>query len=441
MKNKFFIFYLLFFVCGCVQNAANRAEQMPLYDTVNVIDNLVVDENSVPIFPKKAALTTDTARRFALDLPKRCRVDWENQKVLSVVAKQSATVARLNAGDPLPEMTVNDYEWKKLTIKEVLDKLLDGTDIAVVEDESLPSKISGNVGSAKLSDAVDLITKMGRAYYSYDADAQELHLFNRADFLMKMPDDTDTILALVDAMRGVRMRNLLVNWEDKTLEFSGDWQAEKEVARLAIDIASKKYMVAYDVNVYRVYPKTDNPIIWQNIIPAIGEKNIKMSVPGVVGRALLTSAAVNTKTLEDFLAQQSNVVLVSQGSFVVPNDWQTRFDVGQCSREERLETDLSIGADAKFGDYGGMQRVESKIVLRTRAGQIAEYKIPSKLGDNYVIIGIPTHTFVDTPETLISPFAEMVVFVSPRVVQMLDLPSESSSAPLSGDALRNYLSE
>lgn len=39
------------------------------YDTVNVVNNFVVDDHSVPIFPKKAALTTDTARRFSLEIP------------------------------------------------------------------------------------------------------------------------------------------------------------------------------------------------------------------------------------------------------------------------------------------------------------------------------------------------------------------------------------
>jgi hypothetical protein len=201
-------------------------------------------------------------------------------------------------------------------------------------------------------------------------------------------------------------------------------------------------MVAWDIDVYRVYPRTDNPIIWMNMLPAFGDKNVRMSIPGVVGRALVTSPEINTKTLQEFLAQQGNVVLISQGTFVIPNGWQSRFDIGQCGKEERLETDLTIGATGKYGDYAGMNKIDSKIVLRTGAGELTSFKIPSSLGDNYVIIGIPTHSFVTDPETLISPFAELVVFMSPRVISIVDAGFKNAdAAPLSGDALREYLSE
>jgi hypothetical protein len=193
------------------------------------------------------------------------------------------------------------------------------------------------------------------------------------------------------------------------------------------------------MDVYRVYPRTDNPIVWMNMLPAFGDKNIKMSVPGVVGRALVVGPEVNTKTLQEFLSAQSNVVLVSQGHFVVPDGWQSRFDIGQCSKEERIETDLIVGATATYGDYAGRKKVDAKIVLRTSRGELSSFTIPSSIGDNYVIIGIPTHSFVTTPETLINPFAELVVFMSPRIVSIVnpaDIPDEPQ---LIGDALRNYL--
>ena len=212
---------LLFALPGCTQWAQRNQEQN---QTVQVVDQLIVDENSVPIFPKKAVLTTDTARRFALDLPKRCKVDWDNQSVLSVLPEEPVEVVRLNKGDVLPEFAVKDYDFEKLTTKQVLDKLLDGTNIAVIEDESLPDKITGSIKSANLSDAVDLISRMGHAYYSYDDAAHELHLTSTASFLMKMPKDQDMIMALVDAMHGEDLRNLLVNWEDKTLQFDGNYR-------------------------------------------------------------------------------------------------------------------------------------------------------------------------------------------------------------------------
>ena len=436
--QKFLTGIMVAVLCAACQNTNNTVQS---YDTVTVVENMVVDERSVPIFPKKAALTTDTAQRFSVELPMRCTVDWDNQSVVSVVAAEKIEMVRLGVGDALPDLAVDKYKFKDVTVAAALNKLLDGTDVSVVADEQKKKKISGDVASGTLSDTVELISKMGRAYYSYDASVAEIHLKHRAKWMIKMPKDQAIIMALLDAMHGADVRNLLVNWSDKTVVFEGDWQTEREVSRIIADIASKKYILAWDMDVYRVYPKTDNPIVWMNLLPAFGKHNVKMSVPGVVGRALVVGPEINTKTLQEFLSTQSNVVLISQGTFSIPNGWQSRFDIGQCSKEDRLETDLVVGATGRYGDYGGYQKIDAKIVLTTKYGELTSFNIPSSVGDNYVIIGIPTHSFVTTPETLISPFAELVVFMSPRIVSVVDAETTdtTSNVGLSGAALREFL--
>ena len=434
--KRFLLYAMTIVLCAGCKSADNTVQQ---YDTIQVIENMVIDEKSVPIFPKKAALTTDTAQRFSVELPMRCTVDWDNQSVVSVVPEEKIEIVRLGVGDKLPDLAVEGYKFRDVTVAGALNKLLEGTDVSVVMDEQLVEKISGEVASGTLSDTVDLISKMGHAYYSYDALTAEIHLKHRAKWMIKMPKDEAIIMALLDAMHGADIRNLLVNWQDKTVVFEGNYQTERDVSRIIADIASKKYMIAWDMDVYRVYPKTDNPIIWMNLLPAFGQNNVKMSIPGVVGRALVVGPEINTKTLQEFLSQQSNVVLISQGSFSIPNGWQSRFDIGQCSREDRLETDLIVGATAKYGDYGGYQKIDAKVVLTTKYGELTSFDIPSSIGDNYVIIGIPTHSFVTTPETLISPFAELVVFMSPRIVSIVDAKSDEVSVPLVGDDLREFL--
>ncbi len=434
------IFALFVALCaGIVSGCANRQQNMPLYDTVNVVENTVIDENSVPIFPKKAALTTDTAQRFALDLPKRCTVNWDNQSVVTVVPEEKIEIVRLNTGDPLPDLKVSDYEFKKMYVKDALEKLLADTDISVIEDQATFEKISGTISTSSLADAVELMAKLGRVYYSYDKDFGEIHLTGNGKWMIKMPKDETMIMAILDAMRGADVLNLLVNWQDKTVVFEGNYQTEREVSKIIADVASKKYVLAWDIDVYRVYPKTDNPIIWMNMLPAFGESNIRMSIPGVVGRALVVSPEINTKTLQEFIAQQANMVLVSQGTFAIPNGWQSRFDIGQCGKEDRLETDLIIGATGTYGDYGGYKKIDAKIVLSTTNGELSSFKIPSNVGDNYVIVGIPTHSFVTTPETLISPFAELVVFMSPRLISIVD--AGRAGKVLSGDELRDFLNK
>ena len=434
------IFALFVALCaGVVSGCANRQQNMPLYDTVNVVENTVIDENSVPIFPKKAALTTDTAQRFALDLPKRCTVNWDNQSVVTVVPEEKIEIVRLNTGDPLPDLKVSDYEFKRMYVKDALEKLLADTDISVIEDQATFEKISGTISTSSLADAVELMAKLGRVYYSYDKDFGEIHLTGNGKWMIKMPKDETMIMAILDAMRGADVLNLLVNWQDKTVVFEGNYQTEREVSKIIADVSSKKYVLAWDIDVYRVYPKTDNPIIWMNMLPAFGDSNIRMSIPGVVGRALVVSPEINTKTLQEFISQQANMVLVSQGTFAIPNGWQSRFDIGQCGKEDRLETDLIIGATGTYGDYGGYKKIDAKIVLSTTNGELSSFKIPSNVGDNYVIVGIPTHSFVTTPETLISPFAELVVFMSPRLISIVD--AGRAGKVLSGDELRDFLNK
>ena len=436
----------LIFICvcagiilsGCVKRQYTENE---LYDTINVVEDVVIDENSVPIFPKKAALTTDTAQHFALDLPKRCLVNWDNQSVVSVIPEEKIEMIRLNVGDKLPDLKVSDYNFKKMPVKEALEKLLIDTDISIVEDQMSFEKISGSISTSSLSDALELITRMGRVYYTYDGEFGEIHLKVNGKWLIKMPQNETMIMAMLDAMRGAGIHNLLINWQDKTVIFEGDYQTEREVSKIIADVASKKYVLAWDVDVYRVYPKTDNPIIWMNMLPAFGENNIHMSIPGVVGRTLVVSPEINTKTLQEFISQQATMVLISQGTFAVPNGWQTRFDIGQCGKEDRLETDLIIGATATYGSFGDNKKIDAKIVLSTSDGELSSFTIPSSVGDNYVIIGIPTHSFVTTPETLISPFAELVVFMSPRLISIVDASKTTKSVQLSGDELRDFLNQ
>lgn len=423
---------------GCVKQQRQEQQQ---YDTVNIVEKVVIDENSVPIFPKKAALTTDTAQHFALDLPKRCTVNWNNQSVVSVVPEEKVEIVRLDTGDALPDLKVSDYNFKRLYVKDALEKLLVDTDISVVEDQATFEKISGEISTGSLTDAVELMTKMGRVYYSYDKEFGEIHLTGHGKWMIKMPKDETMIMAILDAMRGADVHNLLVNWQDKTVVFDGDYQTEREVAKIINDVSSKKYVLAWDIDVYRVYPKTDSAIVWMNMLPAFGENNIRMSIPGVVGRALVVSPEINTRTLQEFISNQASMVLISQGTFAVPNGWESRFDIGQCSKEDRLETDLIIGATAKYGNYGGYKKIDAKIVLSTTIGELSSFTIPSSIGDNYVIVGIPTHSFVTTPETLISPFAELVVFMSPRLISIVDTSSAKKMTPLSGDELRDFLNE
>ena len=101
--------------------------------------------------------------------------------------------------------------------------------------------------------------------------------------------------------------------------------------------------------------------------------------------------------------------MVSQGKLTVPNLWLSRFDVGKCGRPNNEWADLSILAKASL-EQGN--KIFSNITLEKTGGQITQFNIRSKIGDNFVIIGLPNQIFgVETPKS------ETLVFMVPRIIR------------------------
>ncbi len=85
-----------------------------------------------------------------------------------------------------------------------------------------------------------------------------------------------------------------------------------------------------------------------------------------------------------------------------------------------METDLNILNQTKFiSDDKYVGKLDNTLVLRTSKGDIAKYTVPSRLGDNILVIGIPTQYFVESEETPIPPNAELVVLFSPRIIKII----------------------
>ena len=105
------------------------------------------------------------------------------------------------------------------------------------------------------------------------------------------------------------------------------------------------------------------------------------------------------------------VVPVAEGKFVVPNLWFARFDIGNCSARDSIETDLSVLAKASLEHNN---RVFSDITLEATNGQITQFKVRTRIGENFMIIGIPNQIF-----DVNSPKSETVVFMVPRIIRTM----------------------
>lgn len=171
-------------------------------------------------------------------------------------------------------------------------------------------------------------------------------------------------------------------------------------------------LVAYDVSVFRIYPYTKtSEIQWKDMLNVFDFGTITTAKTGVIGRVLTTTDELNISSLRRFLGQQAMVLPVAEGKFVVPNLWFSRFDIGKCGSRNSIEADLSILAKASLEKNN---RIFSDITLENTGGQITQFSIRSKLGENFLIIGIPNELF-----GVSSPRSETVIFMVPRIIRTL----------------------
>ncbi len=417
---KFFYFIGFLFFASC-STGLELINNLPI-----VVDNSSYDikvNDFVPVFDKTPSRTLENVEKFNLETPLRCEVDWESQSIISTqpFKRRDFYLERVDKGDPLPLLNVENLSFENKPVDEILRILLKNTGIQVYATDVFYKKLSQKEINGDLTKVVDLITSLGNVYYSYDNRIKRITLRRYAKWNLHVPLSTDVILAMEDALRGADIDDIVIDWQDKIIIFQGDVVVEEKVRNIVNKFSLENYLLAFDIDVYRVYPKSLNQsIVWMNILEAFNPGSIKLSQKGLIGRALVVSSNFNRDSLYEFLKPQSNVVLVSSGTFITPDRWQGRFDIGRCGREVRLETDLNILTQAQFyPNDKNVGKIDSTIVLRTSNGDIAKYTIPSRLGDNILIIGIPTQYFVEGKETIIPPNAELVVLISPRIIKIV----------------------
>ncbi|MDR1477018.1 MAG: hypothetical protein LBI17_02725 [Rickettsiales bacterium] len=379
--------------------------------------------SAVPVYERKPVRTFEDVEKFNLETPMRCTVDWSDQRLISALPfkRRDFYLERVDRGDVLPDLKVDNLSFEDKPVDEILGSLLRNTGVQVYATDDFYKKLTQEDIGGDLAKVVDLISSMGNVYYSYDDRMKRLTLRRYAKWNLHVPLSDDVILAMEDALRGADIDDIVVDWEDRVLIFQGDVVTEEKVRYIVGKFAIENYLVVSDIDVYRVYPNAGGSIPWENIISAFNRGSVKLSQKGIIGRAIVVGPNFNADSLKEFLAPHSGVVLVSSGKFVTPDRWQGRFDIGRCGREVKIETDLSVLTESRFTPKDDRQvgRLDTTLVLRTGQGDISKYTVPSRLGDNLLVIGIPTQYFVEGATAPVPPNAELVVLISPRIIKIV----------------------
>lgn len=380
-----------------------------------VEDNMVT-ANAELIYPQNNSRikTTKGANELDLEYPLRCYVNWETQEMITTIPYNvSAFNLRRNGrNDAFPKFDVNGFSFDTMPAEKAFKKLLKEADIKVTAKDAPYTSISAENLRGDLSGVMSMLANAAEIYYSYNADKKQITLHRKANYSLAIPHSRMIMLGLLDVLRGAGITDVTVDWEDYTITMDADYELVNKIQNLIKYFTDNPVLITYDVSVLRVYPFNGQDVKWQELLKSFDFGAIKTTKTGVIGRVMTSSNNINLPNLQQFLSQQAKVELISQGKFVVPEQWYSRFDVGKCGQHNAAEADLSILAKTSFERESNL--IFAEITLDSTGGEITKFNLRSKLGDNFIIFGIPNMIFKDGAAQ-----SETVVFMVPRIIKTL----------------------
>ena len=377
------------------------------------LDEKIASETILPQDPNMIR-TPKGASSLDLESPLRCYVNWNTQEMITTIPYnvKAFNMVRNGKNDMLPRFEVTGFTFATMPAEKAMYKLTKEAGIKLVAKDAPYASISAETLRGERSEVIGMIADATEIYYAYNAETKTLTISRKANFSLYVPKSRPILLALLDVLRGSGITDVTTDWADYSVTFEADFELRNKINKLVAYFEDNPTLIAFDVNVFRIYPySADDDIEWQDLLKTFDFGTIKTTKTGVIGRALTTSNDLNISTLRSFLGQQAMVIPVAEGKFVVPNLWFARFDIGKCSARDSLETGLSVLAKASLEHNN---RIFSDITLEATNGQITQFNVRSRIGENFMIIGIPNQIFDKK-----SPKSETVVFMVPRIIRTL----------------------
>ena len=381
------------------------------------LEEIILDPevNADVVYPldSRSIKTPDGANALDLETPLRCNVNWETQQMLLTLPFNNSAfrLERLGTNDKLPRFEVTGFTFETMPAEKALYKLTKEAGIKLVAKDAPYTSLSGDNLKGEFTDVINMITEAAEIYYSYDAEKKIMTLSRRANLILYVPPSRPIILAFLDVLRGSGITDMTTNWADYSIIFDADIELKNKITALIGYFENNPSLVAYDVSVFNIYPNDGCDIAWKDLLDAFHFGTITTAQTGVIGRVLTTTNEISIENLRYFLGQKANIVSVSEGKFIVPNLWLSRFDVGKCGKIKCAEAELSILAKASVEKDN---HITTDVTLETSKGQITQFKVRNKLGENFMIIGLPNEIFGQK-----APRSETVIFMVPRLIKTL----------------------
>lgn len=424
MKNKYlffsFMMFLAFGISSCSSYSEEIPQEVPQTDASKPVQQTHIKETK----PLEVAMqdpqdpmmirTPEGANALDLETPLRCNVNWKTQQmVLTLPYIKSAFKLELNGqNDPLPRFEVTGYSFEMMPAENAIARLTKEAEIKVSSKDGPYTSISAEDLKGEFSEVIKMIADSADVYYTYNAKDKILTLSRRVNMTLYTPQSRPILLGLLDVIRGAGITSIVTNWADYSITFDADIETRNKIMELIDSFENSPTLIAYDVSIFRLYPNDPmRDIEWKEMLNAFDFGSITTAQTGVIGRVLTTTNDISIESLQKFLGSQARIESVAEGKFVVPNLWLSRFDIGKCSRPSANSYGLSVLARASVEKNN---EIFSDITLEDVQGQVTSFKIRNKLGENFLIIGLPNELF-----KIYSSKSETIVFMVPRLIRTL----------------------
>lgn len=401
---KYSLFFCVIAIfCGCSSSKVEQKKEEP-QASIEVV------------FPNRADIikTTKGANSLDLETPLRCYVNWETQEMISTIPYNVSAFSLIRNGrnDAMPKYEVNGFSFETMPAEKALKKLLKEAGIKVVAKDAPYTSISAENLRGDLSGVVAMLSNAAEIYASYNSDKKQITLSRKANYSLFVPQSRMIMLGLLDVLRGAGITNITVDWDDYSITMDADYELVNKIQNLIKYFTDNPVLITFDVSVLKIHPYNGQDVQWQELLKNFEFGTIKTTKTGVIGRVLTASNDLNLPNLQQFLSQQARVEIVSQGKFIVPEHWYSRFDVGKCGQRNSVESELSILARTSLEKEDN--RLFSEITLDSTNGEITKFNMRSRLGENFIIFGIPNQIFKENQSK-----SETVVFMVPRIIRTL----------------------
>ncbi len=358
--------------------------------------------------------TTEGANALDLETPLRCNVNWETQQMILTLpyVRSAFKLERNGQNDALPRFDVTGFSFDMMPAEQALVRLTKEAGIRVSSADGPYTSISAQDLKGEFSEVIKMIAESADIYYTYNAKDKILTLSRRINMTLYTPHSRPIILGLMDVIRGAGITNITTNWADYSITFDADVETQKKMMELIKIFENSPTLVAYDVSVFRLYPNDPTrDIEWKEMLNAFDFGAITTAQTGVIGRVLTTTNDISVEKLRQFLGSQARIETVSEGKFVVPNLWLARFDIGKCSQPGADPYGMSVLAKASVEKNN---EIFTDVTVEVTDGQVTKFNIRNKLGENFLIIGMPNELF-----GVHSPKSETIIFMVPRIIRTL----------------------